>query len=63
MLAQYGEIKAQHPQELLLFRLGDFYELFGDDAREASRILEIVLTRHVYLSDFSVYNIYRKQRG
>ncbi|MEK7159541.1 MAG: DNA mismatch repair protein MutS [Patescibacteria group bacterium] len=47
MLKQYAEIKARHQGELLFFRLGDFYELFGDDAREASKILDIVLTaRH-----------------
>ena len=44
MLRQYQEIKAQHPEELLFFRLGDFYELFGDDAKVASKILNIVLT-------------------
>jgi len=47
MLKQYKEIKDNHPNELLFFRLGDFYELFGDDAKEASVILNIVLTaRH-----------------
>jgi DNA mismatch repair protein MutS len=47
MLKQYAEIKARHQGELLFFRLGDFYELFGDDAKEASKILDIVLTaRH-----------------
>ncbi len=47
MLKQYKEIKEKHQNELLLFRLGDFYELFGADAKEASRILNIVLTaRH-----------------
>jgi len=47
MLRQYKEIKEKHQNELLLFRLGDFYELFGADAKEASRILNIVLTaRH-----------------
>lgn len=47
MLKQYQEIKNRHPQELLFFRLGDFYEMFGEDARQASKILDIVLTaRH-----------------
>ncbi|KKR05148.1 MAG: mismatch repair protein MutS protein [Parcubacteria group bacterium GW2011_GWC2_39_14] len=47
MLKQYQAIKEKHQNELLFFRLGDFYELFGEDAKEASRILNIVLTaRH-----------------
>lgn len=44
MMQQYQRIKAEHPEALLLFRLGDFYELFGADAQEASRLLEITLT-------------------
>ena len=44
MMRQYLEIKEQHPDCLLFFRLGDFYELFFDDAITASRELEIVLT-------------------
>jgi len=44
MMEQYREIKRQHPQDLLMFRLGDFYELFFSDAELASRELEITLT-------------------
>ncbi|OGF36930.1 DNA mismatch repair protein MutS [Candidatus Falkowbacteria bacterium RIFOXYC2_FULL_48_21] len=44
MLKQYMDIKEKYKTELLLFRLGDFYEMFGEDAKEASRILDIVLT-------------------
>jgi len=44
MLQQYLEIKSQHPDALLFFRLGDFYEMFFDDAELASRELDIVLT-------------------
>jgi DNA mismatch repair protein MutS len=43
-MQQYLAIKKQHPSALLLFRLGDFYELFYDDALVASRILQITLT-------------------
>ena len=43
-LAQYLEIKARHPDALLFFRMGDFYELFFDDAGEAAAILDITLT-------------------
>ncbi|MGH9733964.1 MAG: hypothetical protein ACRD8A_05175, partial [Candidatus Acidiferrales bacterium] len=44
LMRQYHAVKKQHPQALLLFRLGDFYELFYDDAIVASRILQITLT-------------------
>jgi DNA mismatch repair protein MutS len=47
MLRQYQELKQQHPGTLLFFRLGDFYELFFDDAHTGSRELQITLTaRH-----------------
>ena len=44
MMAQYLEIKAAHPDALLFYRMGDFYELFFDDAIEAARALDITLT-------------------
>lgn len=44
-MKQYNSIKARYPDALLLFRVGDFYELFGDDAVVASKILGIVLTK------------------
>jgi DNA mismatch repair protein MutS len=44
LMRQYYELKAQVPDSLLFFRMGDFYELFGDDAVEAARLLEITLT-------------------
>lgn len=44
MIRQYLEIKGQYPDAILFFRLGDFYEMFFDDARVASRELEITLT-------------------
>jgi DNA mismatch repair protein MutS len=43
-MQQYHAVKRQHPAALLLFRLGDFYELFYDDAKVASKILQITLT-------------------
>lgn len=45
LMRQYNEIKAKHPEALLLFRVGDFYETFGQDAIKASKILGIVLTK------------------
>lgn len=45
LMKQYNEIKAKYPDACLLFRVGDFYETFGDDAVRASQILGIVLTK------------------
>lgn len=44
MLQQYMDTKAQFPDAILLFRLGDFYEMFNEDAEKASKVLEITLT-------------------
>jgi DNA mismatch repair protein MutS len=44
MMQQYREAKEQHPGMLLLFRMGDFYELFNDDAETAARVLGLTLT-------------------
>ncbi|MFO1372647.1 MAG: DNA mismatch repair protein MutS [Candidatus Competibacteraceae bacterium] len=44
MMQQYWRIKAQHPNILLFYRMGDFYELFYDDARRAAELLNITLT-------------------
>ena len=44
IMKQYLGIKEKHPDAILMFRLGDFYEMFGDDARVASSILQIALT-------------------
>lgn len=45
LLKQYQEMKKKHPDAILLFRVGDFYEIFGEDAVQASDILGITLTR------------------
>lgn len=45
LMKQYFSVKAQYPDALLLFRVGDFYETFGEDARIASKVLGIVLTK------------------
>ena len=59
LMKQYNSFKAQYPDALLLFRVGDFYETFGEDAIRASKILDIVLTRrangsasHIELAGF-----------
>jgi len=64
LMKQYNAIKAKHPGALLLFRVGDFYETFGEDAVVASRVLDIVLTRrangaasHIELSGFPHHSL------
>ncbi|MCL2414433.1 MAG: DNA mismatch repair protein MutS [Bacteroidales bacterium] len=59
LMKQYYEMKAKYPDAMLLFRVGDFYETFGEDAVEASKILGITLTKrangaaqHVELAGF-----------
>ncbi len=45
LMKQYEELKAAHQDEILMFRLGDFYEMFRDDARAAAPVLEVALTQ------------------
>lgn len=45
MMRQFNEIKAKHPEAMLLFRVGDFYETFGEDAEKAAQTLDIILTK------------------
>ena len=45
MMQQYLRLKADYPQTLLFYRMGDFYELFYDDAKKAARLLDITLTK------------------
>ncbi len=51
MMEQYFQIKKNYPDTLLLFRMGDFYEVFFEDARETSRILNITLTHRGKIGD------------
>lgn len=64
LMKQYNAIKAKHPGAILLFRVGDFYETFGEDAIKASRILDIVLTKrangaasHIELAGFPHHSL------
>ncbi|MBU2915803.1 DNA mismatch repair protein MutS [Reichenbachiella agariperforans] len=64
LMKQYNAIKAKHPDALLLFRVGDFYETFGEDAVRASKILDIVLTKrangsasHIELAGFPHHSL------
>ena len=54
LMKQYYKFKSEHPDAVLLFRVGDFYETFGDDAIKASSILGITLTRRANGSASSV---------
>src|SRR5947209_9404939 len=54
LMRQYAAIKKQHPNALLFFRLGDFYELFFDDAVTAARELQITLTSRNKEKDIAV---------
>ncbi len=63
-MRQYNQIKSRHPDALLLFRVGDFYETFGEDAVTASKILGIVLTKrangaasHIELAGFPHHSL------
>ena len=51
LMQQYQEMKKKHPDAVLIFRVGDFYEIFGEDAVKASEILGITLTRRANGSD------------
>lgn len=59
LIKQWEEMKKKHPDAILLFRVGDFYELFGEDAEKASKILSITLisrengkSNRIYLAGF-----------
>jgi DNA mismatch repair protein MutS len=64
LMKQYNAIKTKHPGALLLFRVGDFYETFGEDAIKASKVLDIVLTKrangsasHIELAGFPHHSL------
>ena len=64
LMKQYNAIKVKHPEALLLFRVGDFYETFGKDAVTASKILGIILTKrkngaasHIELAGFPHHSL------
>jgi DNA mismatch repair protein MutS len=64
LMKQYNSVKAKYPDAILLFRVGDFYETFGEDAIKASKILGITLTRrangsasHIELAGFPHHSI------
>ena len=46
MMAQYLRLKSDYPHTLLFYRMGDFYELFYEDAHKAAQLLDITLTAH-----------------
>ena len=50
MMQQYLRIKAEHPSDIVFYRMGDFYELFFDDAKRASQILDITPVSYTHLT-------------
>lgn len=54
MMEQYYQVKKQYPDIILMFRMGDFYEMFFEDAREAARLLNISLTVRGKLGDVPI---------
>lgn len=64
LMQQYNQIKAKYPDAILLFRVGDFYETFGEDAIKTAKVLDIVLTKrangsasHIELAGFPYHSI------
>ena len=63
LMGQFNKIKQKYPDALLLFRVGDFYEMFGEDAIKASKVLGIVLTKrangssHIELAGFPYHSV------
>ena len=60
MMKQYFEIKKDYPNCILFYRLGDFYEMFFEDAKIASKELELVLTTYVRCAVSQLRRIYRE---
>ena len=67
MMQQYLKLKAENPDILLFYRMGDFYELFYDDAKKAAALLDISLTKRgqsagnpIPVSYTHLYAIYKK---
>ena len=54
MMVQFHEIKKQYPDIIVLFRMGDFYEVFFEDAIKASKVLNIALTHRGKLGDYKI---------
>ncbi|WP_185861150.1 DNA mismatch repair protein MutS [Blattabacterium cuenoti] len=59
LIKQYNDIKTKYPDTILLFQVGDFYEIFGEDAIKCSRTLNIVLTKrsHIPLAGFPYHSL------
>lgn len=64
LMKQHKDIKAKYPDAVLLFRVGDFYETFGEDALISSRVLGITLTKrangsasHIELAGFPYHSV------
>ena len=60
---QFNQIKAKYPDAILLFRVGDFYETFGEDAIKTSKILDIILTKRGAGSQSEIPRCIRRHNG
>ena len=60
MMQQYLKLKAENPDILLFYRMGDFYELFYDDAKKAAALLDISLTKRGPVS-YTHLDVYKRQ--
>ena len=49
MMKQYNDIKSKYPDAVLLFRVGDFYETFGEDAIRTAKVLDIILLSLIHI--------------
>ena len=63
MMVQYLAIKAEHPRDMVFYRMGDFYELFYDDAKKAAEILDITESRVSQLHAQSVLRLRSRMRA
>ncbi len=64
MMVQYQKIKDQYPDAFLFYRLGDFYEMFNDDAIKGSQLLELTLDKPQYETRITLFRCvgYRTKR-
>ena len=63
LMKQYRDIKSKYPDSVLLFRVGDFYETFHDDAIIASKVLGFILTKRKFRENSIILEVFTNQLG